>query len=209
MSIWSKDGQCGLPCRPSGAFRRKIPGRWHACARGRPRGHPGDPSAPVRSDASSSSTARIRRSDRDRICWTLARLRPVVSAISGPLSSPPKRSAMISRSRALSVASARSRSAARPRSGASPRSRERFVPAVELVERLLAGAAVGAEVVDEQVARDDDEPRADARLVRVVARPRLQRALEGQLREVLGVGAGAHPVGEEAVDLPDVLVVDG
>jgi hypothetical protein len=86
---------------------------------------------------------------------------------------------------------------------------ERVMPRVQLVQRLLARAAVGAEVVDEQVARDDDEPRADARLRRVVARPRLQRALEGLLREVLGVGAGAQPVGEEAVDLPDVLVVNG
>ena len=83
------------------------------------------------------------------------------------------------------------------------------MPRVELVEGLLARAAVRPEVVDEQVAGDDDEPRADACLRRVVARPGLQRALEGLLREVLGVGAGAQPVGEEAVDLPDVLVVDG
>ena len=50
-----------------------------------------------------SRISRIRRSERDRICCTLARLRPVASAISGPLSSPPKRSAMISRSRPFRV----------------------------------------------------------------------------------------------------------
>ena len=65
------------------------------------------------------------------------------------------------------------------------------MPAVELVDGLAARAAVGAVVVYEQVARDGDQPGADAGLRRVVARPGLERTLEGQLREVLGVGAVA------------------
>ena len=89
----------------------------------------------------------------------------MTSAISGPLRSPPKRSAMISRSRALK---ARQRALEVGRQTQIWRigvwTTSAIVPAVELVERLLTAAAVRAEVVDEQVARDDDEPRADARL---------------------------------------------
>jgi hypothetical protein len=39
--------------------------------------------------ASDSSCARRRRNERDRICWTLASVRPHSSAISGPLRSAP------------------------------------------------------------------------------------------------------------------------
>jgi hypothetical protein len=63
-------------------------------------------------------------------------------------------------------------------------------------------------VIDEQVARDRKQPRANRGAVRVVAMPRLDGALERRLREVLGVRAGADTVGEEAVDVPDVFVVD-
>ena len=40
---------------------------------------------------SASSTPRSLRSERERICWTFASDRPSVSAISGPVRSPPKR----------------------------------------------------------------------------------------------------------------------
>ena len=80
---------------------------------------------------------------------------------------------------------------------------------LEPVERLIAAGAVGPEVIDEQVARDDQQPCADARLRRVVTLPRAQGAFEGLLRQVLGVCATAQTVGEEAVDLPDVVVIDG
>jgi len=53
------------------------------------------------------------------------------------------------------------------------------------------------------------QPRGDGGARGVVARPRLQRALEGLLGQILGVRAVAHAVGEEAADAPDVLVIDG
>ena len=59
--------------------------------------------------------ARMRRSERERICWTLASESPVSSAISGPVRSPPKRRAISSRSRSSSSSSAASSSGSRPR----------------------------------------------------------------------------------------------
>ena len=160
-------------------------------------------------EAPSSMTARIRRSDRDRICCTLARLSPVASAISGPLSSPPKRRAMISRSRPLSVASARSRSGSSPRSGSWPASTSASWRESSSSSGCWRAPRSARKWSTSRLRAMTMSHVPDARLRRVVARPRLQRALEGLLREVLGVGAGAQPVGEEAVDLPDVLVVNG
>ena len=76
-----------------------------------------------------------------------------------------------------------------------------------LVERLLRGRTVAAVMVDEQVAGDRDQPGADAGALGVVSVPRAQRALERLLGQVLGVGAAAEPIGEEAVDGPDLVVV--
>src|SRR5450755_2146248 len=55
---------------------------------------------------SSSNRARSLRSDLDMICCTFATVSPSISDISGPVRSPPKRSARISRSRSPSWARA-------------------------------------------------------------------------------------------------------
>jgi hypothetical protein len=151
----------------------------------------------------------MRRSDRDRISCTLTRLRPVTSAISGPLRSPPNRSATISRSRGPRHPRARSRSGSSPRSGTSAGATRATCPPSSYVERSLTGPAVRSKVVDEQVAGDDEQPRADLRAGGVVARPRLERPLERLLRQILRVGAATGAVREEPVHLPYMLVVDG
>ena len=56
-----------------------------------------------RDQPAGSSSARNLRKERERICWTFASESPSSSAISGPVRSPPKRKAMISRSRCDSV----------------------------------------------------------------------------------------------------------
>src|SRR6478672_4128668 len=76
------------------------------------------------------------------------------------------------------------------------------------VERLLGrGGAVAAVVVDQQVAGDRDQPDAQGRARRVEARPGPQGPLERLLRQVLRVAPARDPVGEEAEDVPDLLVV--
>ena len=83
-------------------------------------------------------TARIRRSERDRICCTLARLSPIASAISGPLEL-----AAEAQRDDLPLASAQGRERALEVRAQAQIWRiaaggERVMPAVELVERLLA-----------------------------------------------------------------------
>jgi hypothetical protein len=63
-------------------------------------------------------------------------------------------------------------------------------------------------MIDQQVPGDRQQPRALRGAARVEPAPRPQRALERRLREVLGGVAVAQPVGQEAVDAPQVLVVD-
>lgn len=86
--------------------------------------------------------------------------------------------------------------------------RRRAVALAQRLQRALTGAVRGAQVVDEEIARDDEQPGRDARPCGVVAPPRAQRALEGPLRQILDVGDAAQAVEEEAVDLLDVVVVD-
>jgi hypothetical protein len=72
------------------------------------------------------------------------------------------------------------------------------------VRRVWGPCAV---VVDQQVARDREQPRADCGAARVEAVPRPQRPLEALLRQVLGVVPVVQPVGEKAVDAREVVVV--
>jgi len=74
---------------------------------------------------------------------------------------------------------------------------------------MIAGviAKITPAIIDQQVARDRKQPRELASSGRIEAAPRAQRVLEGGLREVLGQIPIANAVGEEAVDLPDMLLV--
>ena len=63
-------------------------------------------------------------------------------------------------------------------------------------------------MVDQEVARDGDQPRAPARPPLIEATPGLQSPLERDLGQILGILAGAQPVAEEAVDVPHVLLIE-
>jgi hypothetical protein len=78
-----------------------------------------------------------------------------------------------------------------------------------VTERLLSVRAAATVMIDECVAGNRHKPRSEAATLRVETIPRPQRALEGELRQILCIVAGAQPVGEVAVHLPHVLVVGG
>ena len=77
-----------------------------------------------------------------------------------------------------------------------------------VLDRLLRCRAVSPVMVDQQVGGDRHQPGAGAGAIGVEAAPGAQGALEGELGQVLGIGARAHPVAEEPVDPPDVLLVE-
>ena len=95
---------------------------------------------PPRRDAAASSHSsswfRMRRSERERICCTLASVSPVSSAISGPVRSPPKRSAISSRSRCAERRGPAASSGSRP-SSVSPGGATPSTSAPALVDRAL------------------------------------------------------------------------
>jgi hypothetical protein len=62
-------------------------------------------------------------------------------------------------------------------------------------------------VIDQEVAGDRDQPGADSRPLRVEALPGAQRAFKALLREVLGVVTASAPIGEEAVNAIEMVVV--
>jgi hypothetical protein len=66
---------------------------------------------------------------------------------------------------------------------------------------------VGAVMVDQQIARDRDQPGAERAAPRIEPVPCRQGPFEALLREILGVGPAVEPVGEESVDAPQVIVV--
>jgi len=77
-----------------------------------------------------------------------------------------------------------------------------------VVQRIGSAHRAVAVVVDQQVSRDRHHPGRRGGAARVVSPPGSPRPLECQLGEVLSVAARADPVGKEAVDAPDLLVVD-
>ena len=77
-----------------------------------------------------------------------------------------------------------------------------------ILDRLLRTRPVSAVVVDQQVAGDRHEPGAGTGAIGVEAAPGAQGSLEGELGQVLRIGTRAHPVAEEPVDPPDVLLVE-
>src|SRR5215203_4725944 len=77
-----------------------------------------------------------------------------------------------------------------------------------VLDRLLAGGAVPPVVVDQQVVGDRDQPGAGAGAIGVEAPPGAHGALEGELGQVLGIGARYDSVAEKAIDPPDVLLVE-
>ena len=126
------------------------------------------------------------------------------SAISGPVSSPPKRSAVGSRSPSPSCSSTAASSGIAPLRILGDQLRPREV----VLDRLLPCGAVTAVVVDQQVGGNRHQPGAGAGPIGVEPAPGAQGALEGELGQVFGIPARAHPVAEEPVDLPDVLPVE-
>ena len=126
------------------------------------------------------------------------------SAISGPVSSPPKRSAISSRSRSPSSLQGHSELGRKP----DPVVLDDQLGVREMVlDRLLRRRSVPAVVVDQQVPGDRDQPGARAGAIGIEALPGAESALEGLLGEVLGVGARTHAVAEEAVDAVHVRLV--
>src|SRR3954453_8542003 len=76
-----------------------------------------------------------------------------------------------------------------------------------LRQLVMATRSVGAVVIDEEVARDGQQPSPRARPIRVEASPRAERPLERELCQVLGLLARAQPVTEESVDAPHLIVI--
>jgi hypothetical protein len=66
---------------------------------------------------------------------------------------------------------------------------------------------VSAVVVDQQIARDRDQPRAERAAPRIEPIPGREGPFEALLGEILGVRAAVEPVSEEPVDAPQVIVV--
>jgi hypothetical protein len=80
---------------------------------------------------------------------------------------------------------------------------------VDVVDRPLVAGSPSTVVIDQQVAGDREQPGARRGALGVVAPPSAQRPLERELAEILGLLAPAETVGEEAVDLADMGVVEG